>query len=141
MIRTRRQLLYALALLPATRAATAEPCPVDTAAVVGCLNAWRLDMQPLAWESALVAPCRAWAVHLSRVGFWLPSGKPRHDPTANECISMGQATWAEAISAWLASPPHLAVIRLPQFARVGMAGYQRPSDGWRFWVLRLLEVA
>ena len=117
----------------------ADPCPVDSAAVVGCVNAWRKDVQPLVWEPALVAPCRAWAIHLSNVGFWLPNGKPRHDPTANECIASGQDTWAESINAWIASPPHLAVMRLPQFTRIGMAGYMRPKDQWKFWVLRLLE--
>ncbi len=149
MIITRRQFIaIALAPLPAAIAAGAAPIlarerafaplPVDTAAVVGCVSSWRLDLPTLRWSDELQAACLAWSQHMADVGIRRDDGTLRHDPAAygRECIAAGQAAWAEAVNAWITSPSHLAVLRRGDAARIAMAGCLDRA-GWPHWCLRV----
>lgn len=148
MISRRRLLALAVAPLPAALAAGAapvlarpqafDPLPVDTAAVVGCVNSWRLDLAPLAWDEALSVEAAAWARHIADAGIRRPDGTFRHDPEHYgwECIAAGQVTWAEAINAWIVSPSHLPILRRGDAARVGMAGCVNRA-GRPHWCLRV----
>lgn len=39
-----------------------------------------------------------------------------------ECVAWGQSTWAATMRAWMASPPHRAIILDPRFIHAGAGG-------------------
>lgn len=39
-----------------------------------------------------------------------------------ECVGMGAPTWAAQVDAWMASPPHRAIILDPDYIHVGAGG-------------------
>ncbi len=148
MISRRRLLALAFAPLPAALVAGAvpalaqskafDPLPVDAAAVVGCVNSWRLDVAQLVWDGTLTAEAAAWARHMADMGIRLPNGSLRHDPAHYgwECIGAGQPNWAHIMNLWIESPSHLPILRRSDSRRVGMAGCVSRS-GWPHWCLRV----
>lgn len=107
------------------------PVLIGPGGVADCLNAWRGGRRPVRWCDDLEDAAAMWCWELWARGF-------RHDTTARgECIALNQGTWAEVINAWLASPPHLAVIQDPALVRVGVAGLQQGRH--TFWTLRMGE--
>lgn len=92
--------------------APSAPSPTVLGAALSAVNAARarVGLRPLAWDAVLAATCAANNAEQSRRGLG------HHRISAAQCAAMA-GTEGHAVSQWLGSPPHYAIMMSPSATR------------------------